>query len=97
MNQSAALDVTCEWENIVDFAGRHNARCQLEEARAKQKQHKKINKALYYAMGAAVAVLMECAGLLASWVAVSFGIALACLACFAYGKFVGKREARYGR
>lgn len=97
MNQSAALDVTCEWENIVDFAGRHNARCQLEEARAKQKQNKKINKALYYAMGAAVAVLMECAGLVAPWVAVPAAMVLACLACFAAGKFVGNREARYGR
>ena len=97
MNQSAALDVTCEWENIVDFAGRHNVRCRFEESRNQKKQQKRISKAMYYAAGAAVAALMGVTGLLASWVAVSVGIALACMACFAYGKFVGNREARYGR
>lgn len=97
MNQPVVIDNTCEWENIVNFADRHNARCRFEETRTQQKQQKRIGKAMYYAAGAAVAALMGITGLLASWVAVSFGIALACLACFAYGKFVGNREARYGR
>ena len=97
MNQSIVMDTTCEWENIVNFADRHNARCRFEETRTQQNQQKRISKAMYYAAGAAVAALMGITGLLANWVAVSAGIVLACLACFAYGKFVGNREARYGR
>lgn len=97
MNQPATLDTNCEWENIVNYAERHNARCQFEESQVKTKLHKMMNKALVYAIAAAMMILMEWAGVLTSWVAVVAAIVLSCMACYAAGKFVGSREARYGR
>ena len=97
MNQLATLDANCEWEHIVNYAERHNARCQFEEKQAKSKLNKLLNKALVYAIAAAMLMLMECAGLITSWVAVIAAIALSCMACYAAGKFAGTREARYGR
>lgn len=97
MNQPATLESTMEWESIVNYAEQHNARCRFEEEQVKTKLHKRIRKALCYAMGAVVAVLMDIAGLLAPWVAVTSMVALLCMACFTAGKFVGNREATYGR
>lgn len=97
MNESATLDSTVEWERIVNYAEQHNARCRFEKEQVKSKQQKRLNKALFCAMGAAVAVVMEIAGLLAPWVAVATSVVLLCAACYTAGKLVGNREATYGR
>ena len=97
MNQPATLDVACEWEHIVNYAERHNARCQFEQKQAKNKTHKLLNKAMVYAIAAATLMLMEWAGLITSWLAVVAAIVLSCMACYAAGKFVATREARYGQ
>jgi len=90
MNEEATIRLPAEWEGIVNNVERHNARRQMEEKRARQKLQKQINKALFYAMGAALAITLECAGLLALWVAVLAAIILVCMACFTAGKIFGK-------
>jgi len=90
MNEEATIRLPAEWEGIVNNVERHNARRQMEEKRARRKLQKQINKALFYAMGAALAITLECAGLLALWVAVLAAIILVCMACFTAGKIFGK-------
>jgi VIT1/CCC1 family predicted Fe2+/Mn2+ transporter len=97
MNQEATIRLPAEWEGIVNNVERHNARCRFEEKLAKRKLHKQINKALLYAMGAALAILLDFTGLLATWVAVAAAIVLVCLACFTAGRIVGKWNVSYGR
>ena len=96
MNQPTALDLTEEWESIVNYAERRNARTQSEEKQTKRKLHKQINRALFYAMGAGLAIMLEHAGLLASWVAVFAALVLVCMTCFTAGKIAGSWEASYG-
>ena len=97
MEQQATIRLPAEWEGIVNNVERHNARCRFEAKLAKRKLHKQINKALLYAMGAAVAVVLEFAGLLAATVAIPAALALVCMACFVAGKIAGNWGASYGR
>lgn len=97
MNETTALEHVGEWENIVNYAEQHNARCQFEQKRANSKLQKLLNKAFIYAMAAVLAMTMARVGWLTSWVAVVAAIVLSCMACYAAGKFVATREARYGR
>ena len=90
MNEEATIRLPAEWEGIVNNVERHNARRQMEEKRARRKLQKQINKALFYAMGAALAITLECAGLLALWVAGLAAMILVCMACFTAGKIFGK-------
>ena len=90
MKEEATIRLPAEWEGIVNNVERHNARRQMEEKRARRKLQKQINKALFYAMGAALAITLECAGLLVLWVAVLAAIILVCMACFTAGKIFGK-------
>ena len=96
MNQEATIRLPAEWEGIVNNVERHNARCRFEEKLARRKLHKQINKALFYAMGAALAILLDFTGLLAAWVAASAAMVLVCLACFTAGKIAGKWKVSYG-
>ena len=97
MNQEKTIRLPEEWEGIVNNVQRHNARCQFEKKLAKRKLHKQINKALLYAMGAALAIMLEFTGLLVPQVAVSAALALVCMACFTAGKILGKWKVLYGR
>ena len=97
MEQQATIRLPAEWEGIVNNVERHNARCRFEEKLAKRKLHKLINKALLYAMGAALAVVLEWTGLLAAWVALSAAMVLLCMTCFMAGKIAGKWKVSYGR
>ena len=90
MEQAVKIEIPAEWEGIVNNVARHNARRQMEEKRARHKLQKQINMALFYAMGAALAITLECAGLLVLWVAVLAAIILVCMACFTAGKIFGK-------
>lgn len=90
MNEEATIGIPAEWEGIVNNVERHNARRQMEEKRARRKLQKQINKALFYAMGAALAIALECAGLLVLWVAGLAAMVLVCMACFTAGKIFGK-------
>lgn len=90
MNEEATIGIPAEWEEIVNNVERHNGFRRAEEKRARRKLQKQINKALFYAMGAALAITLECAGLLALWVAVLAAIILVCMACFTAGKIFGK-------
>ena len=85
MVKEATLDIPAEWESIVNNVERHNARCQFEKKLEKRKLHKQINKALFYAIGAAFAMALELAGLLALQVAVPAAVLLVCIACFISG------------
>lgn len=96
MAQQATIRLPAEWEGIVNNVERHNARCRFEEKLAKRKLHKQINKALFYAMGAALAMALEFAGLLAPQVAVAAAIVLVCMACFTVGRIAGKWMVFYG-
>jgi len=96
MNQPTTLDLTGGWDNIVNNVERHNARCRFERKMAKRKLHKQINKALFYAMGAALAIVLEFTGLLAPWVAVLAALVLLCMACFTVGRIAGKWMVFYG-
>lgn len=97
MNQPTTLDLTGGWEGIVNNVERHNARCQFEGKMAEKAIRKRLNKALLYAVCAAVAVLLARKGLLALWVAVLAAQVLLCMACFVAGKVAGNREASNGR
>lgn len=90
MEQEATIRLPEEWEGIVNNVERHNARCRLDEKRARRKLQKQLNKALCYAMGAAGAIALECAGLLALWVAGLAALILVCMACFTAGRIAGK-------
>lgn len=96
MNQEATIRLPAEWEGIVNNVERHNARCRFEKKLAKRKLHKQINKALFYAMGAALAMVLEFTGLLAPQVAVPAALALVCMACFLAGKILGNWKVSYG-
>ncbi|MBR4017275.1 MAG: hypothetical protein IKK11_05635 [Oscillospiraceae bacterium] len=97
MENEATIRLPAEWEGIVNNVERHNARCRFEEKLAKRKLQKQINKALFYAMGAALAMALEGAGLLALQVAVPAAVVLVCLACFVAGQIIEKRKVSYGR
>lgn len=97
MNQEETIRLPAEWEGIVNNVERHNARCRFEEKLARRKLHKQINKALLYAMGAAMALVLDFTGLLAAWVAVVAAMVLVCLACFTAGRIAGKWKVYYGR
>lgn len=97
MNQENTIRLPAEWEGIVNNVERHNARCRFEAKLAKRKLHKQINKALLYAMGAAVAMALESAGLLAATVAIPAALALVCMACFVAGRIAGYWKVLYGR
>ena len=90
MENAATIRLPAEWEGIVNNVERHNARCRFEEKLEKRKLHKQIKKALLYAMGAAMAMVLEFTGLLSFWVAVPAALAMVCLACFTAGHIVGK-------
>ncbi len=96
MNQPKTLDLTGGWDKIVNNVERHNARCRFEKKLARRELHKQINKALFYAMGAALAMALESAGLLALWVAVAAALVLLCMACFTVGRIAGKWMVFYG-
>ena len=90
MENEATIRLPAEWEGIVNNVERHNARCRFEEKLARRKLHKQIKKALLYAMGAALAMALEFAGMFSFWVAVPAAIVLVCMACFNAGYIVGK-------
>ena len=90
MENEATIRFPAEWEGIVNNVERHNARCRFEEKLAKRKLHKKINKALLYAISAALAMALEFAGLCSFFVAVPVAMALVCMACFTAGQIVEK-------
>ena len=96
MEQPKVLDLTGGWDDIVNNVERHNARCRFEEKLAKRKFHKQINKALMYAIGAAMAMVLECTGLFSIWVAIPAALLLVCMACFTAGQIVGKWMVRHG-
>lgn len=97
MEQGATIRLPAEWEGIVNNVERHNARCRFEMKLAKRKLQKRINKALFYAIGAAMTVVLECTGLLNLWVAVPTALVLLCMACFMAGRIVGNWKVLYGR
>ena len=97
MEQTMKLNLTEEWEDIVNKTERHNARVNFEKYREKRKLHKQINKALCYATGAAGAVMLERTGLLALKVAVPAAMVLVCMACFVAGQVASKWKVYYGQ
>jgi hypothetical protein len=86
MNQPKALDLTSEWERIVNDTERHNARVRILAAVHKRKQEKRIAKAVNYAIGAVLSVVLGATGLLSSWVAGSVAVLLVCISCFLFGR-----------
>ena len=96
MEQQATIRLPAEWEGIVNNVERHNARCRFEAKLAKRKLHKQINKALFYAIGAALAIVLDFTGLLATWVAVAAALVLLCMTCFTVGRIAGKWMVSYG-
>ena len=86
MNQPKALNLSDGWENIVNNVARHNARVRILAAVHKRKQEKRIAKAVNYALGAVLSVVLGATGLLSSWVAGSIAVLLVCISCFLYGR-----------
>lgn len=96
MENAATIRLPADWEGIVNNVERHNARCRFEAKLAKRKLHKQINKALLYAVGAALAMALEFAGLLAAPVAVAAALVLLCMTCFVAGRIAGRWMVLYG-
>lgn len=86
MRNPTLLNLTDEWEEIVNNVERHNARCRFEQIRKQNKLHKMVNKALCYAMVAGLAVILSFTELLSTWVAVGVAIPCLCAACFIGGR-----------
>lgn len=87
MRKPIALNLIDEWEGIVNNVERHNARCRFEYIRKQNKLHQMINKALCFAMIAALALILNTAELLITWVAVAISLPCLCAACFISGRF----------
>lgn len=86
MNKPIQLSLDGDWENIVNNVERHNARYRFEQIRKKNRLNKMLNKALCFAMIAAIAVLLSFTGLLSTWVAVGVTTIFLCAACFMGGR-----------
>jgi VIT1/CCC1 family predicted Fe2+/Mn2+ transporter len=97
MENEKTIRLPAEWEGIVNNVERHNARCRFEEKLARRKLHKQINKALFYAMGAALAIVLDFTGLIAPCVAVAVALVLLCMTCFTVGRITGNWKVSYGR
>lgn len=86
MKTPTLLNLTSEWGDAVNYADRHNARC-LKEQRNKEKElHKMVNKALCFAIVAALAFILSFNDLLSTWVATGIEIPCLCVACFIGGR-----------
>ena len=86
MKQPTALDLTGEWENIVNNVERHSARARFEFRRQQHRFNKRISKIINYLLGAVLVMGLDLAGLLASWVAVPGVVILLCAIFFFGGR-----------
>ena len=86
MEQPKALDLTGEWEDIVNNADRHNARISFEKKLFRCRQRKKIGRMVELALGAILSVALGFAGLLTPWVAGGLAVILMFVACFLAGR-----------
>lgn len=87
MNKPIALNLTGEWEGIVNNVDRHNKRCRYEQAKKESKLHQIIDKALCFAMIAALVLILNVFELLTTWVAMAIMLPCLCAACFFGGRF----------
>lgn len=72
-----ALNLTSEWENIVNKSPHRTARKDREAGMQEQVQSRRLDKAILITCVAAVAVMLNFFGLVSAWVA--HPIAIACL------------------
>ena len=86
MNKQIPLNLTGEWEDIVNNVARHNARCRFEQIRKRNKLNKMLNQALCWAMTAALATILSFTGLLSVWVAACITIPCLGATCFIGGR-----------
>lgn len=86
MNKPIQLSLDGDWESIVNNADRHNKRCRRDQAKRENKLHKMLNKALCFAMVAALVLILNIAELLTTWVAVAVALPCLCAACFLGGR-----------
>lgn len=87
------LNLTDEWEDLVNNSQHRKAR-KLREAGAKAHQiDELVNKAILFACGAALPVMLNFYGLISAWVASP--IALACLLAVSF--IVGRTWETYTR
>ena len=87
MRKPITLNLTGEWEDIVNNTEKHNRRCRYEQAKKESKLHQMINKALCFAMIAALALILNVAELLTTVVAVAVALPCLCTTCFIGGRF----------
>ena len=87
MNKPIQLSLDGDWEDIVNNVDRHNKRCRHDQAKRENKLHKMLNKALCFAMVAAMALILNITELLTTWVAVAVALPCLCAACFIGGRF----------
>lgn len=86
MTKPILLNLTGDWENIVNNVDRHNKRCRRDQAKRESELHKMLNKALCFAMVAALATALRFCNLLSDWVAVAVALPCLCAACFIGGR-----------
>lgn len=87
MKKPITLNLTGEWEDIVNNVDKHNKRCRYEQAKKESKLHQMINKALCFAVIAALSLILNVAELLTTWVALAIMLPCICAACFIGGRF----------
>lgn len=87
MAKPIQLSLDGDWESIVNNVDRHNKRCRRDQAKRESELHKMLNKALCFAMVAALALILNIAELLTIWVAVAVALPCLCAACFIGGRF----------
>lgn len=51
MNHSKVLNLTGDWEDIVNNVDRHNKRCRRDQAKRESELHKMLNKAFVLCYG----------------------------------------------
>lgn len=86
MEQTTTLNLAGGWESIVNNVERHNARTRFEMHRIQHRRKKKLGKIVSFVLGAVLALVLDFAGLLTSWIAVPGAVVLVCIACFLGGR-----------
>lgn len=86
MNQPKALDLTSGWEDVVNNSRWRKARTQKENERHLHRCRKTIYKVCFCIVASVIAMILELAGLLASWIAAPGTLIPAFIAFFLGGQ-----------
>ena len=86
------LDLTDNWEEIVNNVERHNARNRWETVKERRRLRKLRHSAINLSLCAVLAVVLSWAKLLSPWVATATAVLLICIASAMVGRLWERRR-----